>query len=31
VAQIKLDAEGIEIDDLTEEPREYMDSWQHGT
>jgi adenosylhomocysteinase len=31
VAQIKLDAEGIEIDDLTEEQREYMDSWQHGT
>ena len=31
VAEIKLDAEGIEIDDLTPEQREYMDSWQHGT
>jgi len=31
VAEIKLDAEGIAIDDLTGEQREYMDSWQHGT
>jgi adenosylhomocysteinase len=31
VAEIKLDAEGIDIDDLTDEQREYMDSWQHGT
>ncbi|QSG14724.1 adenosylhomocysteinase [Halapricum desulfuricans] len=31
VAEIKLDAEGIDIDDLTPEQREYMDSWQHGT
>jgi adenosylhomocysteinase len=31
VARVKLDAEDIEIDDLTDEQREYMDSWQHGT
>jgi adenosylhomocysteinase len=31
VAEIKLAAEGIEIDDLSDEQREYMDSWQHGT
>jgi adenosylhomocysteinase len=31
VAQIKLDAEGIAIDDLTDTQSEYMDSWQHGT
>jgi len=31
VAEIKLDAEGIEIDDLSPEQREYMDSWRHGT
>ncbi|WEL20191.1 adenosylhomocysteinase [Halorhabdus sp. BNX81] len=31
VAEIKLDAEGVEIDELTPEQREYMDSWQHGT
>jgi adenosylhomocysteinase len=31
VAEIKLDAEGIEIDDLTDTQQEYMDSWQHGT
>jgi adenosylhomocysteinase len=31
VAQIKLEAEGIEIDDLTDTQHEYMDSWQHGT
>jgi len=31
VAEIKLEAEGIEIDELTAEQTEYMDSWQHGT
>jgi adenosylhomocysteinase len=31
VAEIKLDAEGVEIDDLTDVQTEYMDSWQHGT
>jgi len=31
VAEIKLSAEGVEIDDLTETQAEYMDSWQHGT
>jgi adenosylhomocysteinase len=31
VAEIKLAAEGIETDSLTDEQREYMDSWQHGT
>jgi adenosylhomocysteinase len=31
VAEVKLDAEGIAIDDLTDEQREYLDSWQHGT
>jgi len=31
IAAIKLDAEGVEIDDLTDEQREYMDSWDHGT
>jgi len=31
VAEIKLDAEGIEIDELSAEQREYMGSWQHGT
>ncbi|MGM0591298.1 MAG: adenosylhomocysteinase [Halobacteriota archaeon] len=31
VAEIKLDAEGIRIDSLSETQREYMDSWQHGT
>ncbi len=31
VAEIKLEAEGIAIDDLTSEQAEYMDSWQHGT
>ena len=31
VAEIKLDAEGVEIDELTPEQREYMDDWQHGT
>ncbi|PSQ55044.1 adenosylhomocysteinase [Halobacteriales archaeon SW_8_68_21] len=31
VADIKLAAEGVEYDDLTDEQREYMDSWEHGT
>ncbi|HKJ58343.1 MAG TPA: adenosylhomocysteinase, partial [Halobacteriales archaeon] len=31
VARIKLDAEGVAIDELSEEQREYMDSWEHGT
>ena len=31
VAQIKLDAEGIELDELTDVQADYMDSWEHGT
>jgi adenosylhomocysteinase len=31
VAEIKLDAEGVEFDSLTEAQAEYMDSWDHGT
>ncbi|MDS0260426.1 adenosylhomocysteinase [Haloarcula sp. S1CR25-12] len=31
VAEIKLEAEGVEFDALTETQAEYMDSWQHGT
>jgi len=31
VAEIKLDALGIETDELSDEQREYMSSWQHGT
>jgi adenosylhomocysteinase len=31
VAEIKLDAEGIEMDGLSDTQQEYMDSWQHGT
>ncbi|WP_018257419.1 adenosylhomocysteinase [Halomicrobium katesii] len=31
VAEIKLDAEGVDFDSLTESQAEYMDSWQHGT
>ncbi|MFC6961703.1 adenosylhomocysteinase [Halocatena marina] len=31
VASIKLDAEGITIDALTDEQDEYTNSWQHGT
>lgn len=31
VAEIKLDAEGIEFDSMTDEQREYMGSWAHGT
>jgi adenosylhomocysteinase len=31
VAEIKLAAEGVAIDELTDEQDEYMNSWQHGT
>jgi adenosylhomocysteinase len=31
VAEIKLAAEGIDIDEPTDEQIEYMESWQHGT
>ncbi|MFT4930904.1 MAG: adenosylhomocysteinase [Natronomonas sp.] len=31
VAEIKLEAEGVEIDELTPEQREYLNSWDHGT
>ncbi|QLG28308.1 adenosylhomocysteinase [Halorarum halophilum] len=31
VAEIKLAAEGVAYDELTDEQREYMGSWQHGT
>jgi len=31
VADIKLAAEGVGYDSLSDEQREYMDSWQHGT
>jgi len=31
VAEIKLDAEGVDFDGLTDTQAEYMDSWQHGT
>ncbi|MEF8808946.1 adenosylhomocysteinase [Natronomonas sp.] len=31
VAEIKLAAEGIEIDEPTDEQIQYMESWQHGT
>ncbi|SDJ72451.1 adenosylhomocysteinase [Halovenus aranensis] len=31
VAEIKLEAEGIETDSLSDTQEEYMDSWQHGT
>jgi adenosylhomocysteinase len=31
VAEVKLAAEDIAIDDLSDEQREYMDSWDHGT
>jgi len=31
VARLKLSAMGIKIDTLTEEQREYLSSWQHGT
>ena len=31
VARLKLEAMGVEIDTLTEEQREYLESWRHGT
>ncbi len=31
VAKIKLDAMEIKIDELTEEQKEYLSSWEHGT
>jgi len=31
VAEIKLAAEDVEHDSLTEDQREYLESWQHGT
>ncbi len=31
IAEIKLAAEGVEHDSLTDTQREYMDSWDHGT
>jgi adenosylhomocysteinase len=31
VAEIKLAAEGVEHDSLSDAQREYMDSWDHGT
>jgi adenosylhomocysteinase len=31
VAKIKLDAMGIKIDELTEEQKEYLSSWEYGT
>jgi adenosylhomocysteinase len=31
VAEIKLEAEGVDTDALSDEQREYMNSWQHGT
>jgi len=31
VAEIKLDAEGVEIDSLSDAQAEYLDSWSHGT
>ncbi|WP_254807686.1 adenosylhomocysteinase [Natronosalvus amylolyticus] len=31
IAEIKLEAEGVEFDSLTDTQREYMGSWDHGT
>ncbi len=31
VAKIKLETMGIEIDELTEEQKEYLESWEYGT
>jgi adenosylhomocysteinase len=31
VAEVKLEAEDIAIDGLSDEQREYMHSWDHGT
>ena len=31
IAEIKLDAEGVDHDSLSDQQREYLDSWDHGT
>ncbi|MFC6719578.1 adenosylhomocysteinase [Natrialbaceae archaeon GCM10025810] len=31
IAEIKLEAEGVELDSLTGAQRDYMNSWDHGT
>jgi len=31
VAKIKLKSLGIEIEKLTEEQKQYLESWEHGT
>jgi len=31
VAKLKLNTMGITIDELTEEQKEYLSSWEHGT
>lgn len=31
VARLKLESMGIQIDELTEEQREYLETWKHGT
>ncbi|ELY79565.1 adenosylhomocysteinase [Natrinema gari] len=31
IAEIKLEAEGVDFDSLTETQREYMSAWDHGT
>ena len=31
IAEIKLDAEGVAHDSLSDDQREYLDSWDHGT
>jgi len=31
VAELKLKAMGIEIDELSAEQEEYLSSWEHGT
>ena len=31
IAEIKLDAEGVDHDSLSDKQREYLDSWDHGT
>ena len=31
VAKIKLESRGIEIEKLTEEQKQYLESWEHGT
>ncbi|QLG49907.1 adenosylhomocysteinase [Natrinema halophilum] len=31
IAEIKLEAEGVDFDSLTDAQRDYMESWDHGT